>query len=123
MSLFAACATTGAHDPSYAEFRVRFATENFKLGSALTKAGTDFLKFTKDDYFAKMQNQDPTLVKQLSDFDEVQFGVSPRTFVICVKSAVNKISMCDNSSTAYLDRVRPNADSDLRKMLDEIRGP
>ncbi|PWU22230.1 MAG: hypothetical protein C5B49_01220 [Bdellovibrio sp.] len=122
-ALLPACATSGGYDPTYSKFRIVLAEENFKLGRKLTSSHADFLKLTKDEYLASMRIQNSALVRELLSFDEMIFGVSPQTFVVCVRSVKDTISICDNSYTAQPDRVKPTANTDLKKLMDEIRGP
>ncbi|PWU12999.1 MAG: hypothetical protein C5B49_15265 [Bdellovibrio sp.] len=64
-----------------------------------------------------------TVTRAKTGIFEMNFGVSPQTFVVCVRSIKDSISICDNSYTAQLDRVKPAANTDLKKLMDGIRGP
>lgn len=122
--LMLSCAT-GASDPSDKEFRQIFADENHRMYQTLmTVSGFKFREFNLEDYRFRMQKQNPDLLKQINSFDEVQLGTSPRAFVVCVKSIARNVAVCDNGSTAFVDRIKVDKPlPDLQKLMDEIRGP
>lgn len=118
-------AVSCAHrDKTFSEFREVWGMENRRLHETLRKRpGFHFPEYTKQLYLADMEKLNKDLAKFIrSSFEQVEVGTASSVFVVCVKS--ENVAMCDNSMTAFVDRIRmEDTNIDLIKLMDEIRGP
>lgn len=124
LAVFLLSAGCAHRDKTLADFRQVWGMENRRLHETLRKRqGFYFPKYTKEDYLADMDKQNKDLATFIrSSFEQVELGTASSVFVICVKS--EDVAMCDNSMTAFVDRIRMNDTKiDLLKLMDEIRGP
>lgn len=118
-------AASCAHrDKTFSEFREVWGMENRRLHQVLRKRpGFHFPNYTKEQYLTDMDKLNKDLATFIrSSFEQVEVGTASSVFVVCVKA--DNVAMCDNSMTAFVDRIRmddPNID--LLKLMDEIKGP
>ena len=122
--LFFGCTSAEKSANAKESFRAVLARENYKLHQDLSSQGDNrFTHLDLPQYYVLMEAQSPALAKEIKSFSKVELGHTNQVFVICVSNESPLIAICDNSSTAFVDRVKVTPIESLSALMDEIRGP